>query len=284
MRTVAQVVFTIVTSIIAPLEAHSASKCQLTETAFAFSQTSAGPLKVHVFSPENIGRVPQPGIVIFHGGGWTMGEPSWAFGLVDRYVCKGLVTIIPQYRLSDQKTATPADAIDDAIAAIKWTRTHASKLNIDPKRIAVLGWSAGAHLAASAAVFGKEHDQRPNLLALVSPAVSVVNDAHFQSLFPPGTKIETFSPAEYVVSALPPTIIVTGRTDTVTPLEEVQKFHERMRAAGNLSKLNIYEDVGHMFTPRGQSDKEFPNPDKAVRQRAYDAIDAFLAEHNYMIR
>lgn len=77
---------------------------------------------------------------------------------------------------------------------------------------------------------------------------------------------------------------MTGRADTVTPLAEVEKFHGRMRAAGNLSELNIYDDVGHMFTPKGQSDKEFPNPDKVVRQRAYEAIDAFLTKHTYMIK
>lgn len=283
MRAVAQVIIAIVASVIAPLEAHSASSCNSTETEFVFAQTSTAPLKVYVFTPVNVAKAPRPAMVIFHGGGWTMGEPSWAFGLVDRYVCKGLVTIIVQYRLSDQKTTTPADAIDDAMAAIKWSRTHASKLNLDPKRVAVLGWSAGAHLAASAAVFAKEHAERPSLLALVSPAVSVVGDAHFRSLFPTGTNVENFSPAEHVVPSLPPTVIVTGRADTVTPLAEVKKFHERMRAAGNLSELNIYEDVGHMFTPKGQSDKEFPNPDKVVRQRAYDAIDAFLAKHTYIV-
>lgn len=102
--------------------------------------------------------------------------------------------------------------------------------------------------------------------------------------FPLGTKAENFSPAEHVVPSLPPTIIVTGRIDTVTPLKAVQKFHERMRAAGNVSELNIYDDVGHMFTPKGQSDKGFPNPDKAVRQRAYEAIDEFLIKQGYMTR
>ncbi|MCA1855119.1 alpha/beta hydrolase [Massilia oculi] len=284
MHKIARVVVVAAVFICMLPEAHSASPCTPTETEFAFRQTAAGPLKVHVFSPPHHIKTPRPAIVIFHGGGWTMGDPSWAFGLVNRYACKGLVTIVAQYRLSDKKTATPADAVDDAMAAIRWVRTNATTLGLDPDRVAALGWSAGAHLAASAAIFAKDDDQRPSLLALVSPAVSVVDDGHFSSLFPLGTKTENFSPAEHVGPSLPPTIIVTGRDDTVTPLRAVKKFHERMKAAGNVSELHVYDDVGHMFTPKGQSDSGFPNPDKAVRQRAYEAIDEFLIRQAYMAR
>ncbi|MCA1246428.1 alpha/beta hydrolase [Massilia sp. MS-15] len=280
----AQVILAAAVSCLVPVEGYAADPCTRTEAEFAFSQTATGPLKLHVFSPLHTDTLPRPAIVIFHGGGWTMGEPSWAFGLVDRYACKGLVTIVAQYRLSDGKTVSPADAVDDAMAAIKWTRTNATRFNLDPGRVAALGWSAGAHLAASAAVFARDADQRPNLLALVSPAVSVENDLHFRSLFPPQTSIEKYSPAEHVMPSLPPTIMVTGREDTVTPLAAVRKFHERMKAAGNVSELKVYDDVGHLFTPKGQSDSGFPNPDKAIRQRAYDAIDEFLIQHTYMAK
>ena len=266
------------------LNAFSASKCKYSEAQFTFKQTATGPLKVHVFSPPQHASSVRPAVVIFHGGGWTMGDPSWAFGLVDRFACKGLVTIVPQYRLSDKKTASPADAIEDAKAAIAWTRANREKFELDPSRVAALGWSAGAHLAASAAVFAEHKNQRPDLLALVSPAVSVVDDAHFRSLFTPETTIENFSPAEHIKPLLPPTIIVTGRLDTVTPLTSVRKFHDLMTAAGNLSVLNVYDEVGHLFTPKGEPDNGFPNPDKVVRRQAYDAIDAFLVQQAYVAR
>ncbi len=255
--------------------------CKLDTSEQVFSQTPNGPLKAHVFAPPGTGGKPRPAIVIFHGGGWVMGEPSWGFGLADRYSCHGMVTIVAQYRLSDEKTVTPAEASQDAMAAIAWTRAHAAQFNIDSDRIAALGWSAGAHLAASAAVFATDKAQSPNLLALVSPAVSVVEDNHFRALFPPETKIEDFSPAEHVRADLPPTVMVTGRTDTVTPLAGVTKFHERMLAAGNVSVLHVYDGVGHLFTPASLPDDGFPKPDPAVRDKAYAAIDAFLSERGY---
>jgi acetyl esterase/lipase len=264
-----------------PLTVLAQDACKLDPSEQVFSQTPNGPLKAHVFAPPEHGGKPRPAIVVFHGGGWVMGEPSWGFGLADRYSCHGMVTIVAQYRLSDEKTVSPAEASQDAMAAIAWTRAHAAEFNIDPDRIAALGWSAGAHLAASAAVFTTDKTQSPNLLALVSPAVSVVEDNHFRALFPPGTKIEDFSPAEHVRADLPPTVMVTGRTDTVTPLAGVTKFHERMLAAGNVSVLHVYDGVGHLFTPASLPDDGLPKPDPAVQEKAYTAIDAFLIERGY---
>lgn len=271
-----------VSVIFSPIVAQAQDGCKLDKSEQVFSETPNGSLKAHVFAPSGTEAKPRPAIVIFHGGGWVMGEPSWSFWLVDRYACKGMVTIVAQYRLSDQKTASPAEASDDAMAAIAWARTHAADYNIDPNRIAALGWSAGAHLAASAAIFATDKAQSPNLLALVSPAVSVVEDNHFRALFPPGTKIEDFSPAEHVRADLPPTVMVTGRTDTVTPLAGVTKFHDRMLAAGNVSVLHVYAGVGHLFTPASQPDDGFPKPDPAVQEKAYAAIDAFLIERGYL--
>jgi acetyl esterase/lipase len=267
----------------APATAFAQSGCPLDKSEHVYSQTSSGPLTAHVFWSPDKDSTARPAIVIFHGGGWIMGEASWGFWLVDRFACRGMVTIVAQYRLSDQKTTSPAEARDDAMNVIAWARANAARFNLDPHKVAALGWSAGAHLATSAAVFATEEAQRPDLLALVSPAVSVVDDNHFRSLFPPETKIEDFSPAEHVRAPMPPTVIVTGRTDTVTPLKGVTKFHEAMLAAGNVSKLHVYDGVGHLFTPEGQPDDGFPKPDQAVQQKAYEAIDQFLVEQGFMI-
>jgi acetyl esterase/lipase len=133
------------------------------------------------------GDARRPAIVIFHGGGWAAGEPAWDFSLAHHFAERGMVAVAAQYRLSDQKTITPVDAMADARAVIRWMRAQASSLGIDPNRIAAYGWSAGAHLAASAAIFDDvqpDHaaQRSPECLVLVSPAVSVVFDSWFQRL------------------------------------------------------------------------------------------------------
>jgi hypothetical protein len=100
----------------------------------------------------------RPAMVFFHGGGWVSGEPAWAFSQARHFASLGMVAAAVQYRLSDQITVTPLEAMTDTRASIRWLRTNAKMLGIDVKRVAAYGWSAGGHLAASAAIF-KDADQ-----------------------------------------------------------------------------------------------------------------------------
>jgi acetyl esterase/lipase len=88
--------------------------------------------------------------------------------------------------------------------------------------------------------------------------------------------VSEISPDEHVRSGLPPTIIIQGRTDTVTPLAGTQRFCDRMRDAGNRCELHVYDGVGHLFTPSTERDDGFPNPDPDVQAAAYHEVDKFL--------
>jgi acetyl esterase/lipase len=70
-----------------------------------------------------------------------------------RYAGLGMVAIAGEYRLSDQKSVTPLDSMADVRDLIRWVRTKATDLSVNPHRIAAYGVSAGGHLALSAAVF-----------------------------------------------------------------------------------------------------------------------------------
>ena len=75
---------------------------------------------------------------------------------------------------------------------------------------------------------------------------------------------------------MPPTLLLQGRTDTVTPLAGTQRFHDAMLAAGNSSELIIYDGVGHLFTPSSEPDDGWPNPDPEVRAASFVAAGNFL--------
>jgi len=91
------------------------------------------------------GEVARPAIVMFYGGGWMNGRPGLFAALAQALTQRGYVCVVPQYRLSGEKPF-PA-AVHDCKAAIRWTRKNAKRYNIDPRRIATLGGSAGGHLA-----------------------------------------------------------------------------------------------------------------------------------------
>jgi len=243
-------------------------------------------LMLYAFSPEGEAQ-PRPAILIFHGGGWSIGEASWGFAKAEHFAESGLDGISVQYRLSGSEHPgnTPLDAIDDARSAFRWVREHADELGVDVDRVGAYGWSAGAHLIACAAIFNdtcRETRCSPDAMLLASPALSLHHDELMQRLLGDKAKVEDISPDRFVREGLPPTLILQGRTDTVTPLAGNEFFHEAMLAAGNSSKLIVYDDVGHLFTPSTESDSGWPNPDPEVRAKANQEIDAFLVSLGYV--
>jgi acetyl esterase len=255
---------------------------------YTYDSSKEYELKAFIFTPDEINPESKyPTIVIFHGGGWDSGDPSWAFGIAEKYASKGLITLAAQYRLSDHKTITPLDAMEDARNVILWMRENSDELNIDKDRIAAYGWSAGGYLAACAAVFSSSNTEQtinsiPNALLLVSPALSIVKDNWFLELLLDKVDPINCSPAENLRENMPPSIIVVGRDDTVTPIFESNLFHQNMLKYGNKSKLLIYDGVGHLFTPSGQPDNGYPNPDKGTQEKAYNELDNFLKELGYI--
>jgi acetyl esterase/lipase len=241
-------------------------------------------LKVYIFQPrpENTVRA-RAAVILFHGGGWTQGEPQWAFSRARHFADLGLVAAAVQYRLSDEeKGITPVEAMADAREAVRWMRAHADSLGIDPGRIAAYGWSAGGHLAASAAIFeagdatANPISAAPDALILVSPAVSLGNDRWAARLLGTRAKIGEISPDEHVRGGLPATLVLQGSLDTVTPLAGAKRFCDRMRAAGNRCELHVYEGFGHLFTPAGVPDDGWPKPDPAIQSDAMARADRFL--------
>jgi acetyl esterase/lipase len=160
-------------------------------------------------------------------------------------------------------------------------RSQAKSLGIAQERIAAYGWSAGAHLAASAAIpedaaRGANSKARPNALVLVSPAVSLESDTWFQRLLGQRGSARDLSPDQHVREGMPPTRILQGSTDTVTPLAGVKRYCERLRAAKNNCELHVYEGFGHLFTPAGIPDDGMPKADPATAADALAKADRFL--------
>lgn len=128
-------------------------------------------LKLQVFLPEGWQASDQrPAAVFFHGGGWHGGGPDHYYPQ-SRYVAlRGMVGISVEYRTINRFGTSPRECVKDGKSAMRWVKTHAAKLGIDPDRIVAGGGSAGGHIAAATALvsaFDEEgEDALPGLLEL----------------------------------------------------------------------------------------------------------------------
>ena len=140
-------------------------------------------------------------------------------------------------------------------------------------------------MCAAAFVAGDSADgvsAAPDALVLVSPAVSLGSDSWFQRLLGGRARAADFSPDEHVRPGMPPTLILQGSDDTVTPVDGAKRFCERMRAAGNQCELHVYEGYGHLFTPKGIPDDGMPEPDPAISADAKQRADRFLKSIGFL--
>jgi acetyl esterase/lipase len=117
-----------------------------------------------------------PTVMFIHGGGWTGGDKDHAFDIGPRLARSGYVVASINYRLVPAGVF-PNNATD-CICALAFLRAHAGEYMIDPDRIAVVGYSAGAHLAGLVGL-ASDHPELPADCAAagglpVAPPVSVV--------------------------------------------------------------------------------------------------------------
>lgn len=236
-----------------------------------------------VYAPAGTNAGPRPAAVFIHGGGWAQGNPE-QFALHARYyAARGLVGISVGYRLARPPETTVLDCVADVKSAVRWIRKHAGELGVDPARIVVLGDSAGGHLAAATALLpgldAPDDDlavsARPDALVLFNPVIDTTPPDGWD-LKSQGASVAAraadLSPMDHVASGAPPTLVIHGSADTVTPLAWSERFVAAMRSAGNTARLETLEGKGHAFIVPGYGDN-------ATLALALELTDAFLGEN-----
>ncbi len=113
----------------------------------------AGEIRLRLYWPDAAGNL--PAIVYYHGGGHVIGSLD-THDLVARNLCAGAGALVASvdYRMGPEHRF-PA-AVDDSFAALRWVHAHAASLGADPDRLGVHGDSAGANLAAVAALMARD--------------------------------------------------------------------------------------------------------------------------------
>ena len=245
-------------------------------------------LEVHLFRPEKFDTTQSyPVLAAFHGGGWMEGNASWTFGSASFAAKNGMIGAAVEYRLSNRSDVTPMEAMEDTRDAISWLRENAKPLHINPDKIVGKGISAGGHLISAISVLQnwpqKKYSPVPNSLVLVSPALNM-QESYFKGLVRKEVNPSHLSALDNLRANLhmPPTLLLQGRTDRVTPTPFAQEFKTKMDSLQYNCKLVIYENCGHVFTPSHLDDTGVPTPDPEIVHLANVEQIQFLKELNYI--
>lgn len=198
----------------------------------------------------------RPAVVMIHGGGWRAGDKaSWA-PEARKLAEHGWVAFSVNYRL-DEPSAFPAE-IDDVQAAVRWVRARAGEYDVDPKRVAALGESAGGHLTTMLATLGRgalDRDARIAVGAAWSPPVdlqALAGSRGDQWAVPLiGCTVRTCadrlaeaSPVNHVDGSDAPLYLVNS-TDELVPLSQAQAMAGRLQAAGVDHQLDVLTGTRH---------------------------------------
>ena len=183
----------------------------------------------------------------------------------------------------------------DARAGIRWVRSHAPMLGIDPNRIVASGGSAGGHLALSAALFEEDGamieeshvSSKPNALVLFNPWLGTITPTAKPYLPSDPKMVQTIAPVEHVRAGLPPTIILQGRADVGAPYATAVSYCVKAQSKGGSCKVVSYDKAEHGFfnPPSPGLPHSVDNPEKGslndfYRQTLWD-VDRFLSELGY---
>ncbi len=244
-------------------------------------------LRLDIYKPKKVEQL-VPGLVFIHGGGWRGGDKKVYRLHASRYADRGYVSVSVAYRFSGQ-SPFPA-AVEDVKCAVRWMRAEGKRYGIDPNKIAVLGGSAGGHLAMMVGyswdvkeLEGKGGHQQMSskvqaVVNLYGPSdltVPIAKGSDLVQRFLGGKKYEEApelykkaSPIYYLTKDDPPTLILHGTLDQTVPIEQSDALAQKLKKLGITYTYDRLKGWPHTM--------DVAEP---VFKRCVFFIDEFLDEH-----
>ncbi|GAB2177430.1 alpha/beta hydrolase [Dongia sp. agr-C8] len=203
-----------------------------------------------VYRPEKPRADPAPVVVFFYGGYWNSGERGDYRFIGQLLASQGFVVVIPDYRLYPA-VRFPA-FLEDGAGALRWTHDRVAGYGGDPRRIFLMGHSAGAYNAmmlaldrrwASAAGF--DADGLCGIVGLAGPYDFDFDTELLRGVFGTARDRAEALPITHAGNPSPPVLLVTGDADqTVDPANSV-RLERRLAAAGNPVRRLDYPGLDH---------------------------------------
>jgi len=236
-----------------------------------FYDPPSGPLRLDVYQPD-LDSDDRPALIYLHGGGWVFGDKrDQGLPLCNHMASLGWVCFNINYRLSPG--ATWPEHLIDAKAAIAWVREHAGQFGVDPAFVAMSGGSAGAQIAAMAALTPDRDDLQPGFEDADTTLQAVVtsygiydltnrlgahNPEFITKMVGPliikadpklsAEKFSAASPRDHTAGADVPWLVIHGTADELAPIVEARDFAAALKAESSApSALVELPEASHAF-------------------------------------
>jgi alpha-L-fucosidase 2 len=225
-------------------------------TDVEYARAAGERLALDVCVPEGPG--PWPAALLVHGGGWSSGDRTQAARpLRAPLVAAGVAWVALDYRLAPRHRYP--SSVEDVRAAVLWVKAHAPALGLDASRLALVGESAGGHLAVAAAV---DHRADARVAAVVPFFAPVDLEADTERRGGLSTSLRALlgrealdaeahallreaSPLRRVRPGLPPFLLVHGTADMSVPYEQSLRLREALRGVDVPCTLVTVPDGTH---------------------------------------
>ena len=204
-----------------------------------------------------------PLLLFIHGGGWRGGvRESWYrrlfFNACEPLIRQGMAVATIDYRLAGKNRVTTMDSVEDCRRALGYFQQHASRLNLDLERLAIMGGSAGGHLALMTALAKPDDEEEGSALPEARACVPYYPLCHFGGselhtkimegatygapgkftpmLGGPAEKkrelAEYLSPFHHLRRDMPAVLLLHGDADPVLPVASARAFAKKAKEIG----------------------------------------------------
>lgn len=221
--------------------------------AHLYKTTTTRPLYLYELQPPTSYRRPRPAIIFFFGGGWNSGTTDQFADQAQYFAGRGMVALLADYRVRQRDQSTPFDSVSDARSAMRWVRSHAAELHVDPGKIVASGGSAGGHLAGATAILSEVNDPSddlkvspvPDAMVLFNPVLDTTENGYGAAFI--GPRFKELSLTDHVRPGLPPILLLHGTDDHTVPFQNAVDFTRLVKAGGGRCELVPYEGADHGF-------------------------------------